>query len=73
MGIYGEEKDYEELIKENIEFSKLIYNLKDSDKKLVKDLWFKKNEIKKKNSIFSTFQINHINKKIENIIKRNRT
>lgn len=73
MGIYGEEKDYEELIKENIEFSKLIYNLKDSDKKLVKELWFKKNEIKKKNSIFSTFQINHINKKIENIIKRNRT
>ena len=33
MGLYGEKKDYEELVKENIEHAKLLHSLSDEDKK----------------------------------------
>lgn len=68
MGIYNsDKKDYEELFKEKMNEAKLMHNLSDENKKKVKELLNKKEEIRQKNGLFSTFQINHINKKIDKI------
>lgn len=60
-------KDYEQLFKEKVQEAKLLYNLSSTDKEKIKKLLFKKELIKQKNSLFSTFQINQINKKIDKI------
>lgn len=67
MGIYNDKKDYEELFKEKMNEAKLMHNLSDENKKKMKELLNKKEEIRQKNGLFSTFQINHINKKIDKI------
>ncbi len=68
MGIYNsDKKDYEELFKEKMNEAKLMHNLSDENKKKMKELLNKKEEIKQKNGLFSTFQINYINKKIDKI------
>lgn len=70
MGIYGEKKDYEQLVKENIEKANLLYNLNDEGRKLVEELLKKKEAIQAKNGIFANLQINRINKKISKIEKK---
>lgn len=67
MGIYNDKKDYEELFKEKMNEAKLMHNLSGENKKKMKELLNKKEEIRQKNGLFSTFQINHINKKIDKI------
>ena len=67
MGIYGNEKDYEQLVKENIEKANLLYNLTDEGRNLVLTLLKKKENIQNKNGILASIQINNINKKIEKI------
>ena len=68
MGIYNsDKKDYEQLFKEKMNEAKLMHNLSDENKKKMKELLNKKEEIRQKNGLFSTFQINHINKKIDKI------
>ena len=70
MGIYNsDKKDYEELLKEKMLEAKLLYNLSKENQNKIKELLYKKEKIKQKNGIFSTFQINKINKKIEKIRK----
>ncbi len=69
MGLYGNNKDYEELVKENILKAKILYSLSDSDKILVNKLLLKKEKIKNKNGLFANFKLNQINKKISKIQK----
>lgn len=65
MGIYGDEKDYEQLVKDNIEKAKLLYDLNDEGKKLMEMLLIQKEKIRNKNGIFASLKINRINKKID--------
>ena len=37
MGLYGDKKDYEQLVKENIKKAKLLYSLSDEDRILVNE------------------------------------
>ena len=67
MGIYNDKKDYEELFKDIMKEARLLYNLSPENQEKVKKLLYKKEIIKQKNGFFSTFKINLINKKIENI------
>lgn len=72
MGLYGDEKDYQELVKERIYQAKLLYSLSEEGKKEVLELLNKKEEIIKKNGIFANFQLKQIDKKIQKI-RKNKT
>lgn len=67
MGLYGDKKDYEQLVKENIEKAKLLYNLSEKDRIIVNNLLGEKEKIKEKNGIFANLKLKQINKKIEKI------
>ena len=67
MGLYGDKKDYEQLVKENIEKANLLYSLSEKDKKEIQLLLKKKSDIIEKNGIMANFQLNIINKKIQKI------
>ncbi len=67
MGLYNDKKDYEELVKENIQKAKLLYNLSDEDKKTVLELLNQKELVKEKNGLFANFQLKRLNRKIEKI------
>ncbi len=71
MGLYGEKKDYEELVKENIEKAKILYSLSDENKILVNKLLEEKEIIKQENSLFANIKLKNIDKKIEKIQKKN--
>ena len=66
MGLYNDKKDYEELVKENIQKAKLLYNLSDEDKKTVLEL-LNQELVKEKNGLFANFQLKRLNRKIEKI------
>ena len=70
MGIYGDKKYYEQLVKESIEKANLLYNLNDEGKVLVEKLLNERENIRNKNGIFASFKINRINRKIEKIEKK---
>ena len=67
MGIYGDKKDYEQLVKESIEKANLLHNLTDEGKLIVEQLLSEKEAIRSKNGIFASFKINRINKRIEKV------
>lgn len=69
MSIYGKDKDYEELIKENISKAKLLYGLTETQKSEIIELLNKKEIIKNKNGLFANLQLKNIDKKIEKIKK----
>ena len=71
MGLYGEKKDYEELVKENIQKAKILYSLSDENKILVNKLLEEKEIIKQENSLFANIKLKNIDKKIEKIQKKN--
>lgn len=73
MGLYGNEKDYETLVKENIEKANILYSLSDKNKLLVNKLFDKKAKIKEKNGLFANFQLMQIDKKIAKIKNSNNT
>ena len=72
MGLYGDKKDYQELVKDNISKAKILYNLSEKDRILVNELLNKKEKIKEKNGILSNFELQKIDKKIEKIKNKNR-
>lgn len=67
MGIYGEKKDYEELVRENIEKANLLHDLNDEGKAIIEKLLEERSNIRNKNGLFASCKINRINKKIEKI------
>lgn len=59
-----------ELIKDNINLSKILYRVKPKDREIVKSLIDKKKKIIEQNGFFANFRLNRINKKIgEYLIK----
>lgn len=58
------EKDYMELVKDNINSSKILYRVKPEYREIVKSLIEKKKKIIEQNGFFANFRLNRINKKI---------
>lgn len=67
MGLYGDKKDYEQLVKENIKKAKLLYSLSDEDRVLVNNLLDEKEKVIEKNGLFANIKLKQIDKKIEKI------
>lgn len=67
MGLYGDKKDYEQLVKENIEKAKLLYELSNEDRILVTNLLTEKEKVKEENGFFANYKLKKINKKIDKI------
>lgn len=70
MGLYGDKKDYEQLVKENIQKAKLLYALSEEDRILVNNLLNEKEQVKEKNGIFANYKLRQLDKKIEKIQKK---
>ena len=68
MGLYGDKKDYEQLVKENIQKAKLLYALSEEDRILVSAILNQKEQIKEENGIFANFKLKQLDKKIEKIL-----
>ena len=68
MGLYGDKKDYEEMVKENIMKANLLHSLSPEEQKQVIELLKQKEEVMAKNGIFANIKLKSINKKIEKII-----
>ena len=71
MGLYGDKRDYQELVKDNISKAKILYNLSEKDRILVNELLNKKEKIKEKNGILANFELQKIDKKIKKIKNKN--
>ena len=67
MGLYGDKKDYEQLVKENIKKAKLLYSLSDEDRILVNEYLNEKEKIKEENGFLANYKLRKIDKKIEKI------
>ena len=67
MGLYGNKKDYQEMVKENIEKAKILNSVLPEKYDYALKLLEKKEKIMKKNGIFASFKINIINNKIKKI------
>ena len=67
MGLYGDKKDYEQLVKENIEKAKLLFELSEEDRILASTLLDEKEKIREQNGIFANYKLRKIDKKIEKI------
>ena len=70
MSLYNDKKDYETLVKENIERANILYSLSEKDRIILNNLLDKKEKIKKRNGIFANFELNRINKKLTKIKKK---
>ena len=67
MQYLPEKNSYSDLVKDNIELSKLLFNLpKEKQSKILK-LIEKRNLLRKSNNIFAEYRINKINLKINKI------
>lgn len=60
-------KDYMELVKNQIELDKLLHSVKIENQAKAKELFNKKKEIMKRNGIFANFELKRINQKIEKL------
>lgn len=67
MGLYGDKKDYEQLVKENIMKARLFYSLSEEDRILVDTILAEKEKIKEKNGLFANYKLKKLDKKIEKI------
>ena len=67
MGLYGDKKDYEQLVKENIKKAKLLYSLSDEDRALVNNLLDEKEKVREKNGLIANIKLKQIDKKIAKI------
>lgn len=67
MGLYGDKKDYEEMVKENIMKANLLHSLSPEERNQVIELLNKKEEIMAKNGLLANIKLKSINKKIEKI------
>lgn len=70
MGLYGDKKDYEQLVKESIQKAKLLYALSEEDRILVNNLLNEKEQVKEENGLFANYKLKKLDKKIEKIQKK---
>lgn len=62
--------DYLKEVTDRIKISKLLSQIPEKNRKTAIELINKKEEIKKKNSLFAQIQINRIDKKISNLMQK---
>lgn len=67
MGLYGDKKDYEELVKENISKAKLLTSIPEENRQLALELLKKREEIIKKNGLFVNFELKKVDKKVNKL------
>lgn len=68
MSLYGDKKDYEELVKDNIQKAKILVSIPEKNRPLVLELLKKREEIIKKNGLFVNLELKKIDKKINKLI-----
>lgn len=73
MGLYGDKKDYEEMVKENIMKANLLHSLSLEKQKEVIQLLKQKEKIIAKNGILANIKLRSINKKIEKIKNKSKS
>lgn len=71
MGLYGEKKDYEEMVKENIEKARLLSSIPEDNRPLALELLKEREKILNKNGLFVNFELKKLDKKL-NKLKNNR-
>ena len=62
MSLYGDKKDYEELVKDNIQKAKILVSIPEKNRPLVLELLKKREEIIKKNGLFVNLELKKIDK-----------
>ena len=67
MGLYGDEKDYEELVKENIAKAKILATIPEQNRELALKLLKEKELVMKKNDLFANIKLKKINKKLNKL------
>lgn len=67
MSLYGDKKDYEELVKDNIQKAKILVSIPEENRPLVLELLKKREEVIKKNGLFVNFELKKIDKKINKL------
>lgn len=67
MSLYGDKKDYEELVKDNIQKAKILVSIPEKNRPLVLELLKKREEIIKKNGLFVNLELKKIDKKINKL------
>lgn len=69
MGLYGDKKDYEELVKENIAKAKILISIPEENRPAAIELLNEREQILTENSIWVNFKLKRIDKKIEKLKK----
>lgn len=72
MGLYGDKKDYEEIVKENIKKANILYSLTPEERYEVIELFNEKEKVIEENGLFANIKLIIINKKIEKIQKKSK-
>ena len=67
MSLYGDKKDYEELVKDNIQKAKILVSIPEKNRPLVLELLKKREEIIKKNGLFVNLELKKIDKNINKL------
>lgn len=67
MGLYGDKKDYEELVKENIAKAKILFDIPEENRSLALELLKKREEILKKNGLFANLNLKKIDKQLNKL------
>lgn len=67
MGLYGDEKDYEELVKENIAKAKILASIPEKNRELALKLLKEKELVMKKNDLFANIKLKKIDKKLDKL------
>lgn len=67
MGLYGDKKDYEELVKENISKAKILFSIPEENRPLALELFKKRDEIIAKNGLFASFSLKKIDKQLNKL------
>ncbi len=69
MGLYGDKKDYEEMVKENIAKANILHSISPEKHDEVIKLLHQKEKIFKSNGLLANIKLKYINRKIEKIKK----
>lgn len=67
MSLYGDKKDYEEIVKDNIQKAKILFSIPEENRPLALELLKQREEILKKNGLFVNFELKKIDKKINKL------
>lgn len=69
MGLYGEKKDYEEMVKENIDKAKLLFSIPEENRTLALELLKEREKVFNKNGFFVSFELKKIDRKLNKLKK----